>query len=780
MNISNGRAMIFKSPGGELYFNPFSLTPLKTFALPIKTEKSIYDYVIKTMGTLNFAFFEYDGEQHDDYSVTISRVMHFQSYKTRFSTSHPITVALDFEYHTLFKGQELTPYELDRHVSEMNEDLLDYPNRMSEFKNNLVLKPILMCGTDYHDRLVFDVRATRTTRIDKELRAIFTHELADQPFKAWVYNAKCEFEIIIPLLLKAGYVCQDKFVRDLKASQMVVSCKGPVYYSLEVLTWKPVYHGDAKLRQPSYIKDTYRDLYRLLGSGSLKNNAESFQLKNHHGKPVNKSEWDWTDPANTPYDDAGTLKDKFVEYCKQDCITTYSLLKASRATIRSTGEIMDVDLDQCITAGGVAKRIAINSMLRAETGVNKYSINNKAFNEAIGLYNAPEGILTDIQVFNAVKGGLGLFNARYYGQRISKAVYSDISSAYPYMMSIMNIPTYNGMVINDSLARVPGEIGSMILLRIKYLHLKPGYAPLIYDRDSKFLIFDRPSNSYFLNVEDEMFDYPVFSSVFPELDEMRMIQETYDIKFLVRRVYHFMDSGLRFGDYINKFFDLKQKSKGVNNALVSISKLILNSSYGKMCQNMFLTKTRFTLKDDILQTDVVEYLEGSEEYNKQFKVSGIRAIGGFITSMQRTRLARVAHDLYSRGKKIYLLATDCIVYSYDGEFDCKESKLGDFDQVIIEDFTGWSQKGYKYIKPKETDPKKRFNLHMNGLDAEQYATQEKFPLFQPGIIVPTAANTRIEGGNVIISTNKYFQIQKDDEFYLHCELGGAILKSDRG
>ena len=56
-----GRAMIFKSPAGELYFNPFSLKPIGLYGLQIHCEKDVYNDIVSAMGTSKYAFYEYKG-----------------------------------------------------------------------------------------------------------------------------------------------------------------------------------------------------------------------------------------------------------------------------------------------------------------------------------------------------------------------------------------------------------------------------------------------------------------------------------------------------------------------------------------------------------------------------------------------------------------------------------------------------------------------------------------------------------------------------------------------
>jgi len=325
-------------------------------------------------------------------------------------------------------------------------------------------------------------------------------------------------------------------------------------------------------------------------------------------------------------------------------------------------------------------------------------------------------------------------------------------------------------VVDASRDRVEGEIGSLLILRIRSLKLRPGYAPLIYDRDSKYMLFNESPNSYFMDMKEGPMDYPVFSYADSAYDELLAIEQAYDIKYEIVRAYHFQDSGLEFGSYIQKFYKMKQDNKGTNDALTAVAKLILNSSFGKMCQNMFVTKTLYRLIGDVMYTELVNLDPESKEYQKEFRASALRIVGGFITSMQRTRLARAAHELYMKGKTVYLLATDCIIYSYDNEIKSKRGRLGDFDQKIIERLTGWSQKGYKYINPDEAKPEDRYILHMNGIDSSTFANEAKFDEFGPGQVIRTATSTRIAGGSVVIDMQKYFNVLKDHEILLQSDL----------
>lgn len=759
--MNKGTIAIFKSPSGELYINPFSQKPVGVFGMKVQCDPSIYTAIVSAMGTSNMIIGEYVGVQNADYSLTIHTFTPVDK-KIHHTPMKSIMVAIDFEYQTVYKGVELTPYQLD----ELNDTLAESDDKLyRDFKNELVLRPILCEGTDTRDTPIIDIRATTTTDITQPLTDLFTHKFNAQPKHYWVYNAKAEFEIIIPLLIKAGYEYNNKVDLASKKDQYNVVSKGGTYYSLSTYSYRPVYSKEAGLYQCIYIKDDYKDLFRLLGSGSLKRNVNDFKVKSYHGRPISKDEWDWTKPENNPYETDGSIKKVFVEYCRKDCVCTMNLLKEFRKVVLSTGEVLEDDLESCLTAGSIAKKVAINSIMRPITSSDKYSDNLKAFHQTIAIDKATPEFISDLEQYRVVKGGLGYFNSNYFNKTLGKVVYSDISSAYPYVMSIMPIPTFEGMVVNKDKHHLPGEACTMLIIRITRAKLRPGYAPMMYDSILKQQLSHNSNNSYFMEVKKgHSIEYGIISSAMPLLDELRLLEEAYDIDYEVLRAYHLQDSGLRFGDYINKFYQMKEDNKGVNDALASVAKLILNSSYGKMAQNLYTTYQVYELsKDGRLFTSEVALDETTDEFKKDLQQSSTRVIGGLITSMQRTRLARVAHETYVKGKSVYLLATDCIVYSFDNEADSKSGVLGDFDIEIITEFTGWSQKGYKYIKPTQTKDEKRYNLHMNGINTKAFANPSKFDEFKPGLKVMTPTSLRVEGGKIILNSPKLFNVKADKE-----------------
>lgn len=97
-----------------------------------------------------------------------------------------------------------------------------------------------------------------------------------------------------------------------------------------------------------------------------------------------------------------------------------------------------------------------------------------------------------------------------------------------------------------------------------------------------------------------------------------------------------------FKSFIEKWYKIKQENKGV---VRLVSKLILNSCYGKFASNPVRSYRFIDLKEDILEVSKYDF-EG-EEVN-YFETSIYTAVGSFITSYAREDLLEMLHNNFDR------------------------------------------------------------------------------------------------------------------------------------
>ncbi|AXY86150.1 hypothetical protein susfortuna_gp10 [Clostridium phage susfortuna] len=97
-----------------------------------------------------------------------------------------------------------------------------------------------------------------------------------------------------------------------------------------------------------------------------------------------------------------------------------------------------------------------------------------------------------------------------------------------------------------------------------------------------------------------------------------------------------------FKSFIEKWYKIKQENKGV---IRLVSKLILNSCYGKFASNPVRSFRFINVNDDILEVSKYDF-EG-EEIN-YFESSIYTAVGSFITSYAREDLLNMLHNNFDR------------------------------------------------------------------------------------------------------------------------------------
>lgn len=182
--------------------------------------------------------------------------------------------------------------------------------------------------------------------------------------------------------------------------------------------------------------------------------------------------------------------------------------------------------------------------------------------------------------------------------------------------------------------------------------------------------------------------------------------------FVIIEGYYWFEKSKPFVDYVQYYYNIKKKNKG--NAKYILSKLFLNSLYGKMAQRRVFKNVTFkppkTVEELIDKEYSIIYSDRNIDslyeivlsecgkiiltYNEDSKIPyTLLHIGLFITSYARIKLFNAMNDILKVGGVVYYCDTDSIIT----DVNIKTSKkLGEFD---IENKTGRIKRGY-FISPK--------------------------------------------------------------------------------
>ena len=165
------------------------------------------------------------------------------------------------------------------------------------------------------------------------------------------------------------------------------------------------------------------------------------------------------------------------------------------------------------------------------------------------------------------KGGYCYLNPRFYNKTINDIYKYDVKSMYPSRMRYCNLPF--GIPMHFIGKYEYDTNYPCFFQRIKVsCHLKDGKIPSIQTKS-----FMNIKLNYLKSTEGAMYDLVLAG---PDLYRLLDDYEIEEIEFI--EGYKFRATNTLFKDYIDKFFALKESSKGAKKQLY---KIFLNSLYGK-------------------------------------------------------------------------------------------------------------------------------------------------------------------------------------------------------
>lgn len=276
-------------------------------------------------------------------------------------------------------------------------------------------------------------------------------------------------------------------------------------------------------------------------------------------------------------------------------------------------------------------------------------------------------------VKQSYRGGFTYLNPKFAGKTIKNGVVLDVNSLYPSVMYYEHLPFgtpifFEGEYKHDEIYPLYTQ-----MIRCQF-ELKKGKIPTIQIKHGS----DFRANEY-LTSSDGIEVVLCLNSV-----DLKLFFEHYDVynpEYISG--WKFKSTQGLFTDYIDKWSNNKiQAKKDGNHGLYLISKLFLNSLYGK-----FGTDTKIKSKIPYLgEDDIIHFHDSEVEYKDGVYV----AMASFITSYARLKTITGAQrimDNYNSGKsKIQFVYADTdSLHCYSPDFELPEgleidsTKLGAWD-----------------------------------------------------------------------------------------------------
>lgn len=414
----------------------------------------------------------------------------------------------------------------------------------------------------------------------------------------YFHNLKFDGEFIIYWLLSNGY----EFIQDIKQRHdktftTLITDMGQ-FYEIEVYF---------RVRDKKHInKVKFLDSLKILNF-SVEQIAKDFDL------PMSKLSIDY----------------------KAERKVGHQLTPEEVAYIRNDVEIMSRALQIMFDEG-------LTKMTIASDALTDYKTTLPNFTEYFPVL--PPEIDKDIR--QSYKGGFTYLNPIYRGKQTGSGIVFDANSMYPARMYYDLLPYGNPLFFKGKYEQDP-TYPLYVQQFTCVFKLKKGKIPSIQIKNNRFFI----ANEYVENSDG----LPVTLTL-TNVD-LELFLENYDIDGEIEwgGGWKFKAMNGLFNEYIDKWTAKKiQAKKDGNSALYRISKLCLNSLYGRFGLNGNTRKKIPTLDPT---TNGVKYVMGEPETRKTVYIP----IATFITSYARANIIRASEQIREYSMKKY--GFDAYVYS---------------------------------------------------------------------------------------------------------------------
>lgn len=477
----------------------------------------------------------------------------------------------------------------------------------------------------------------------------------------WFHNLKYDGEYIVSYLLHNGYECiKDKKDRHDRSFTCLISDMGK-WYSIEI-------YFDTKNKK-HINKVTIYDSLKILNF-SVEQIAKDFNLS------IQKLSIDYKEKREIGH----VLTEEEINYIRND---VEIMARALQIMFKEDLTKMTIGSD------------ALSNYKKINTNFNKY------------FPTLPFEIDKDIR--RSYKGGFTYLNDIYKGQETGAGIVFDKNSMYPAKMMYEKMPFgdpifFDGKYEEDILYPLYVQTLSCIF------EIKDDMLPTIQIKNNLSFIpneYVKSSDGDIVTLTLTNIDLDLF------LEHYNVYELTYHSGWKFRAV-----KGL-FSEYIDYWTDKKIQAKKDNNgAMYRISKLMLNSLYGKFGLNP-IVRSKYPFLDE---NGVVKY----GMYESEIRESIYLPIATFITSYARKDIIESSQKIRDYSIKKY--GKDLYVYSDTDSIHClldEEKDIEDLKQILeIDDYKlgAWKLeskfKRGKYLRQKcyiELDYNENLNVTVAGL-----------------------------------------------------------------
>lgn len=297
-------------------------------------------------------------------------------------------------------------------------------------------------------------------------------------------------------------------------------------------------------------------------------------------------------------------------------------------------EIKYIEHDVRILKEGVQAfhSMGMKKLTTASNALNNYKnvVGKDRFNELF----PPLTEYEDRDCRMAYKGGWSYLNPKFADKKVKKGRVYDVNSMYPWAMKYCMLP-YGRPKYYDGEYKEDKEYPLYIQCFRASFELKDNHFPSIQLKGNM-----RFGDTEYIIKSDTM---EVMSLTSVDFELMKENYNITEIEYICG--YKFKGMTGLFSEYVDYWYNMKNKAKAEGNkALYTLSKLMLNSLYGKFGTNP-KKRSKYPVYD--AEHDIVKYDLMAPEVGN----GGYVPMAAFITSYARDKIIRAANNAY-----------DCFLY----------------------------------------------------------------------------------------------------------------------
>lgn len=542
--------------------------------------------------------------------------------------------------------------------------------------------------------------------------------------------------------------------------------------------WLPYKHDDRHVYTHAV---EYRDFMKLIvgGLGKLLNDLN---VTDNEGQPIRKLSMEYQ-AVNTTLEG---LTEEEIQYCENDVKGLYYAIKLFNVSVEAqTNNELHIfgKNTNIMTAGGFAKSELLRSLYpKKKTKKGRL----KQYKKDHPITPEQDKYLRDHFLY---RGGIAFVNPYMQGKMLTHCNMRryDVNSEYPYAMSIMQdlvgkpfkltLDEYYKMKDKD-------QYEAIYKLTSVYGDVKHNWLGLWYD----------PFKKEYVEHINETGEHLIFER---ELNEMALWYDNFE--FSCEYVILIKRGGYVYKPFVDKNYELKNNAKKEGNkTLQQVSKLLLNSSYGKLAERIIRTKGRYELNEE---TGAVHFVREGEETDDKSSMSVL--VGALVTCIARCYILGKIREIHGDNmkQKFIYIDTDSIhtLNDYDG---ADAYSLGGLKlEAVCEAVKYIAPKTYIDIEKVASDGTidyNAFEIHCKGINVQavmqdlqkkqKYKKNGKPTLklldnkIEYGQQYKCLVAMNVQGGKVLLPTEKYIAREElrpkgiDDEIVYTNYNGGMFIE----